>query len=294
MKAFLSSTVEGLRDARFSYIDRLERLSNGRVTLVCYENGSQRHPGLTPEETCLALVRECQALIVLLDQYYGTPSKTFPGISITHAEVREALRLGLTVIPVVRTQTWHEYSVWRRNPANSIVFAHVKEPAIFIILNELYSTCNCHIYDHLIGDEAMTNIISALNAVITLGSTGAIQHVALAADSSVTSSDENPQFSPGPPSFAEGQVLHADEMNALYRAIVAVAAKHGLAINPAVTWGPRDMLTASQLNILLEEIATIYRHIGKDPPQWSFGCFRVGQVVTSSHLNEVSQRLRAI
>jgi hypothetical protein len=101
MRVFLSSPVEGLRDARLSLIERLERVCDNRVALVSYERNGRRHPTLTPEETCLALVRDCEALIILLDQYYGASSTTVPGISITHAELREALRRGLAVIPVV-------------------------------------------------------------------------------------------------------------------------------------------------------------------------------------------------
>jgi len=111
MKVFLSSTVEGLRDARLSLIEKMERTCEGCVTVVCYERNAYQYPTLPPEETCLALVRECEVLVVLIDQYYGMPCSNVPEISITHAEVREALKGGLTVIPVVRTQAWHEYFV---------------------------------------------------------------------------------------------------------------------------------------------------------------------------------------
>src|SRR5437660_6530963 len=125
MKVFLSSPVEGLRDARLSFIERMERICGGRMTLVCYERDAYRYPTLSPEETCFTLVRECEVLVVLIDQYYGTPCKSMPEMSITHAEVREGVNRGLTIIPVVRTQAWHEFAVWRKNPGQSIVFAHV-------------------------------------------------------------------------------------------------------------------------------------------------------------------------
>jgi len=50
MRVFLSSTVEGLRDARLSLIERIERVCESRMTLVCYEKDSRRYPTLTPEE----------------------------------------------------------------------------------------------------------------------------------------------------------------------------------------------------------------------------------------------------
>ena len=43
MRVFLSSTVEGLRDARLSLIERIERVCRNRVTLVCYERDGRRY-----------------------------------------------------------------------------------------------------------------------------------------------------------------------------------------------------------------------------------------------------------
>jgi hypothetical protein len=228
---------------------------------------------------------------VLIDQYYGTSCKSTPEISITHAEVREAVNRGLTIIPVVRTQTWHEFAVWSKNPGQTLVFAHVKEPKVFEILNELYSTCNCQVYENLTGDDAMTEIAGALNAVITQRSTGAIQHIVLPDERKVISPPTPIAPAMGIPSFAEGQVLHADDLNALYQAIVNIASKHGLSIRPAVIWKTRDMLTPAQLNDLLDDVVRIYTHIGQSPPEWSFGRFQEGQVLFASQLNEVGERL---
>ena len=292
MKVFLSSTVEGLRDARLSFIERMERTCEGRVTVVCYERNAHQYPTMPPEETCLALVRECGVLVVLIDQYYGMPCKSLPEISITHAEVREAFKLGLTVIPVVRTQAWHEYFVWRANPGGSIVFAHVKEQQVFRILDELYSRCNCHVYDNLTGNEAMTQIAASLDAVISRGCTGTIHHVALAAEPTVVSNTPAHGVVGQISTFSEGQMLYPDDLNALYQAIIDVGLKHGLTMNAAVVWRTGDFLTASQLNILLDDVVKIYKHIGRSPPEWSFG--RFGQVLRPSHLNEIVENLRSL
>jgi hypothetical protein len=251
---------------------------------------------LTPEETCLALVRDCEAFIILLDQYYGTPSKIVPGISITHAELREALKLDLVVIPVVRTQTWHEYAVWRANAGRPVAFAHVREPRLFEMLDEFYRACNCHVYENLTGDQALTEIAAALDAVISQRATGAIQHVTLPADDEAAPVPA-PEASLAPvevPHFADGQLVKADDLNALYRATVEVANLQGLSITPAVTWANGQQLTAPQLDLLLGDVVKIYQHTGRAPPVWSFGQFQNQQVLRASHLNEIGNRLKAL
>jgi hypothetical protein len=295
MRVFLSSTVEGLRDARLSLIERIERVCQNRVTLVCYERDGRRYPTLTPEETCLTLVRDCKVFIVLLDQYYGTPSKAAPGISITHAELREALTRGLIVIPVVRTQTWHEYAVYRANAGQPVAYAHVKEPRLFEILDEVYQACNCHLYENLTGEEAMSEIAAALDSVISEGATGAIQHVTLPVEEAAPPAA--PTKSPAPiqvPHIVDGQVLRPDDLNSLYRAVVEVAKMRGLDLAPAMTWANGQMLTAAQLNVLLGNVVRIYTHCGRTPPAWSFGQFRDGHVLRASHLNEIGDCLEAL
>jgi hypothetical protein len=295
MRVFLSSTVEGLRDARLSLIERIERVCENRVTLVCYERDRRRYPTLTPEETCLTLVRDCKAIIILLDEYYGTSCKAAPGISITHAELREALKRGLIVIPVVRTQTWHEYAIWRANAGRPVSYAHVKEPRLFEMLEEIYSKFNCHVYENLIGEEAMSDIAAALDSVISEGAMGAIQHVTLPAEEAAPPAA--PKTSLGPvqvPHFADGQVLRADELNSLYRAVVEIAKLRGLRLAPAVTWANGQALTAAQLNVLLGDVVRIYTHCSWTLPGWSFGQFQDGHVLRASHLNELGDSLRAL
>jgi hypothetical protein len=272
----------------------MERACKGRVSLVCYERGKSAYPGLSPEETCLRLVRDCDALIVLIDQYYGRLCNRHPEISITHAEVREALNLGLTVVPVVRTQTWHEYFVWRVNSGRALTFAHVRESRVFEILEELYSRFNCHVYDNLTGDEAMSEIANTLDAIITFGSTGAIEHVALPAEVSEARDVAPTSWATGLPWFLAGQVLRSDDLNLLYRSLVDRAAKHGLHMQAAVTWKSGHGLTASQLNALLDDVERVYKHIGRQSPEWSFGRFQDGKVLCAWQLNEVVDSLQGL
>ena len=60
-----------------------------------------------------------------------------------------------------------------------VAYAHVKEPRLFEMLDEVYQACNCHLYENLTGEEAMSEIAAALDSVISEGATGAIQHVTL-------------------------------------------------------------------------------------------------------------------
>jgi hypothetical protein len=293
MKVFLASVVEGLRDARLSLLERLEKACLDRIRLVSYEKDKHRYPTLTPEETCLALVRECEAVITLLDQYYGSPCKAVPGISITHAEIRAALDRKLIVIPVLRTQTLCEYNVWRINKGIGIKFAHVKEARIFEIVDELYKVCNCHSYDNLTSERALSDIAIALDHIISGKAIGSVQHLTLASGLSAPPDSRAPAGESGAlaqvPQF--NNFLEIAHLNALYRAVTEIANSYGLSI-PSVTWKVDDWLTADHLNKLLANIEAIYQRAGLSRPQWSFGQF--GRVVSAPQLNEVRDSLRGL
>ncbi len=294
MKVFLSSTVNGLRDARSTLIERIEHACKNNVTLVCYENGSGAYPKLTPEETCLALVRSCDALIVLLDQYYGTQSELVQGISITHAELREAQKLELTIIPVVRKQTWHEHAIWRLNPNRQVLFSHVKEPKLFSMLDEMYSKYNCHVFDTLTSPEAISKIAFVLEAVLSEGATGTVQHVTLAAEADTDIPAKPTSASREVIHFADNQLLTAEELNKLYGAIVEIANKKDMQLIPSVVWTNGQKLESTQLNLLLNDVNRIYTHCGLTLPVWTFGQFQAGMVLRASYLNEISNNLEAL
>ncbi|MHB1677825.1 MAG: DUF4062 domain-containing protein [Sulfuriferula sp.] len=250
--------------------------------------------GGLPEETCLALVKSCDALIVLIDQYYGTQSKLDQGISITHAELRVAQKLGLTIIPVVRKQTWHEHAIWRLNSNQQVLYAHVKEPELFRMLDEILLNYNCHVFDTLTGEEAISKIAFALESVLSEGATGTVQHVTLAAEAD-TGNAAKPTSAFGEViHFAESQLLKAEELNKLYGAIVEIANKRGMQLIPSVVWTNGQKLESTQLNLLLNDVNNIYTHCGLTLPVWSFGQFKAGMVLRASYLNEISNNLEAL
>ena len=114
MKVFLSSTTYDLLDARQYY---LEKINNEcpEVELIYYEKHGCTVTGENEQEKCLNLVSQCKKIILLLDKYYGTKYAKNPSISITHAEVLEARKNNLKIIPIVRKQSWHEHKVWKKN-----------------------------------------------------------------------------------------------------------------------------------------------------------------------------------
>lgn len=96
------------------------------------------------------------------------------------------------------------------------------------------------------------------------------------------------------PKFVDGQLLRADELNALYRALVEVAAARGLRLSAAVDWASGDPVLPRELNRLLGDTVRAYEHLGRTPPEWSFGRFASGMAITASQLNEIGNAVRSL
>lgn len=292
MNVFLSSTVQDLADARRFLLEQIGLALGDRATMLSYETHGALHPGLTPEETCLLLVRQSQVIIVLLDRYYGAPSVRMPGISVTHAEVREAMERALLVIPVVRTQTWAELSIWEKNQKASIEYGHVKDAQLFELLAELYPKHNCQIYDTFTSNEALSKIVATLRAIVVEGAPGAADHVALVGAAPPIPANGTTVRRRG--HFGERQVVGADDLNALYKRLCEIARKYGINMMPGVTWMNGTVLTANDLNRLLNDIATVYSRLNQPIVPWSFGVFVSGHILHASYLNEIVDRIDAL
>lgn len=83
MKVFVSSVIRGLEDFRASARAAAETLRHD--VLVAEDFGAA--PG-SPQQTCLAGVREADVVILLLGDRYGPQQES--GLSATHEEYREA------------------------------------------------------------------------------------------------------------------------------------------------------------------------------------------------------------
>ena len=198
------------------------------------------------------------------------------------------------MIPVVRTQTLHEYYVWRKNAEQQLSYAYVEEPRIFEMLHEVYQKCNCLVYEHFTGEKALLEIAVALDSVILEGATGVVQHVTLSAgEGGALVVPKSKSETLEVPLFSDGKILSADDLNCLYQAVVSVAKMHGMKLVPAITWESGQTLKATQLNALLDDVVSIYKFCGLTIPVWSFRQFQEGHVLRASHLNEIGNRLLA-
>ncbi len=128
-KVFISSTVFDLLDAR-SEVEQLLR----DMRLVPVLSGSatsafQPLPDQNSIETCLANLRQCDAVIVILCQRYGPSLKSagFPDLSATHLEYAEAKELGKPIRMYVRDRLEADYCIRRKNQKNEVQLIWVRD-----------------------------------------------------------------------------------------------------------------------------------------------------------------------
>ncbi len=96
------------------------------------------------------------------------------------------------------------------------------------------------------------------------------------------------------PNVEPGQILTSKMMNDLVDKVISKAKIHGLAIHSTLNFRPRTIIRANDFNLLLSYVEQIYQHLGKTLPKWSFGKFAEGQIIHSSHFNEIIRRIEEI
>lgn len=99
---FISSTVEDLKDVRKELAAALEQ--PGRLVRCSEHPSFPVEPGMTSHEACLAMVRRCQAFILLIGTRFGGEYRE-QNKSITWREWEEACASGLTPIVLVNRKT---------------------------------------------------------------------------------------------------------------------------------------------------------------------------------------------
>jgi len=296
-------------DARRTIIKELRRVCENKIELVSYETDG-RNPNLNSEETCLQLVRNCEAIIVLLDQYYGTLYDK--NISITHAEVKEALNKNSKIIPIVRTETWHEFLVWKKNPGIKLNFNHVEEPALFKLIEELYSRkINFQIYDEFTSTTTLLDIANSIFEILKNESIGSIQHIALPDGqydapkiNNIIPLEEIPAEKQPTKitsisaskiqKFESGSKFTHKNMNDLIDILHNTASKRNVSLTPQKRYKAGSSLTSSDMNNFVENITTVYNSTGLNPPKWSFSRFRDGDVLRASYMNEIVEAIRKL
>ena len=115
-KVFISSTVYDLLDIRAEVEQLLRDMRLVPVLSGSATSGFQPLADQNSIETCLANLRQCDAMIIILCQRYG-PSLApagFPDLSATHLEYREAKNLGKPIHMYVRDRLEGDYGIVRR------------------------------------------------------------------------------------------------------------------------------------------------------------------------------------
>lgn len=96
------------------------------------------------------------------------------------------------------------------------------------------------------------------------------------------------------PIFREGDNLNAAALNQIYRAVVEVAAANGMQVTPAIVFVDGTVLTASDLNRILDDVESVCDHMRRPRPSWSFPRFQPGAVLRAGHLNELAATIRSL
>jgi len=207
MKIFLSSTINDLKDARDFCIEQIPIRCEG-IEIKSYELDGHSIDAANEQEKCLALLSKCDAILILLDKYYGTKYLKNPEISITHAEVKKAIEEKMSVIAVTRDQTWFEFKVWKKNKPNKLNFDNVKDPKLFNILLDLWQNNYIHQVSSFTNLKDFEKIVDAINAKKDLIPNGAALPANL-----------NPEKLPEliiasvPSLFQNGAIIRAEQFN---------------------------------------------------------------------------------
>lgn len=128
-KVFISSTVFDLLDARAEVEQLLRDMRLVPVLSGSATSAFQPLPDQNSIETCLANLRQCDAVIVILCQRYGPSLKPagFPDLSATHLEYAEAKQLGKPIRMYVRDRLEADYRIHRKNKKNEVQLVWVRD-----------------------------------------------------------------------------------------------------------------------------------------------------------------------
>jgi len=140
-KVFISSTVYDLLDVRAELENMLRDMRFVPVLSGSASSGFQPFTDRNSIETCLANLRQCHAMIVILCQRYGPSLEPagFPDLSATHLEYREAKNLGIPIHLYVRDRLEADYCIFKKNRKGDVRLTWVREEQdrkVFELLNE--------------------------------------------------------------------------------------------------------------------------------------------------------------
>jgi hypothetical protein len=141
IKVFVSSAVYDLLDARAEVEQLLREMRLVPVVSGSANSGFQPLPDQNSIETCLANLRQCDAVIVILCQRYGPSleSAGFPDFSATHLEYREAKKQKKPIRMYVRDRLEGEYQTYKKNKNKDLQLRWVrdeKDRRLFELMDE--------------------------------------------------------------------------------------------------------------------------------------------------------------
>lgn len=128
-KVFVSSTVYDLLDVRAEVEQLLRDMRLVPVLSGSATSGFQPLPDRNSIETCLANLRQCDAMIVILCQRYGGSLEPagFPDVSATHLEYMEAKSASIPIHMYVRDRLEADFCISKKNRKNDVELTWVRE-----------------------------------------------------------------------------------------------------------------------------------------------------------------------
>jgi hypothetical protein len=137
MKIFLSSTCYNLRDLRAEIEKFL--VDSGNILLLSDRNNFPINPGIHRHDVCIENVAACDLFILVIDSRYGAEYYKDRNVSITWAELREAIRTNRETIAFVRREVFDERQTCRHNQKKGNHFDpfYVDNIKIFDIIDEI-------------------------------------------------------------------------------------------------------------------------------------------------------------
>jgi hypothetical protein len=117
MRIFIGSTCHDLIDLRAELEPFFREAGVSAILSDSLTSEFQAMPDRNSIEACLANLRSCDEVLVILSNRYG-PSLTsagYPDVSATHLEYREAVARGIRIRMFVRDRLEADYNIWRKN-----------------------------------------------------------------------------------------------------------------------------------------------------------------------------------
>ena len=120
---FVSSTVFDLIDIRAEVREMLKQLGITPIMSDYSLSDFEIDTGKNSIQNCLVNVAKCDDVIFIIDKRYGRTLEKFgfDGISATHLEYRESIRLGKKIHFFIRDQTEADLAVWKKSKKDASI-----------------------------------------------------------------------------------------------------------------------------------------------------------------------------